>query len=317
MNMVMHSVDHWAKESTRVKLFAQFCGKKGVDRLDLNVLNFYLFLTKFTHGNPKKVEGEVGLGLNCLSFEMEVEGAQLELKDAEAAAAWLHTECFQSPKEVVKELSTQFRMSGVTEKHGIRYMPFDAFTEIMCKQWEVELDNTKKTLESMFISADVDSDGILTYDEFSSLVWSIKPETSGREMTRLYNDAQSSSSSDSLSPEDFVKVASDHGLLSHMLQSKEFTTLQRGDDFAYLASVWEEQHQRVRQDLNMLKESECEAELHGQLRLRLARFEELLDEKENLAAAWLCYRTLESGIRRAIVRYVDKTLAEDSDDDVM
>ena len=107
----------------------------------------------------------------------------------------------------------------------------------MCIQWEVELENTKKTLEDMFISADVDSDGILTYDEFSALVWSIKPETSGREMTRLYQDALANSgNTDSLTPEGFVKVASDHGLLSHMLQSKEFTSLSRGDDFWWVAS---------------------------------------------------------------------------------
>jgi len=313
MAMVMHSVEHWAEHSVRVQLFAQFCGKHGVKKLDLNVLNFYLFMVKYTHGNPKNVPDEVGLGLNVLSYEMETDASQIELKDAEQATNWLHGECFQCSKEVVKDLSTEFRTLNLVERHGIRYIPFDEWTEVMCNQWEIELETTKKTLEDMFISADVDSDGILTYDEFSSLVWSIKPETSGREMTRLYQDALSQSKSDSITPEGFVKVASDHGLLSHMLQSKEFTTLARGDDFEYLTSVWEEQRDRVRGDLNLLKGSSCEDELHNQLRARLCRFEELLEEKENLAASWLCYRTLESGIRRAIMRYVDHIIEEESE----
>ena len=114
-------------------------------------------------------------------------------------------------------------------------------------------------------------------------------------------------------PQEDPKVASDHGLLSHMMQSKEFATLQRGDDFGYLESVFEEERERIQADLDKLRESNCDEELHEQLSTRLGRFEELLEQRENLAASWLCYRTLESGIRRAILRYVDGQ-EEDEDD---
>lgn len=313
MLTVIASVHHWKGESRRVKMFAQFCGVPGEEKRDLDVLNFYLHAVKYTHGNPKHIPDEVGLGLNSLGVEME--HALITLKDAEKSADWLHNECFQSSKEVLHNLATEFR-TLIVERDGVRRLPFDDWAEAVCRQWEVELENTKHTLESMFISADVDSDGILTYDEFSALVWSIKPETSGREMTRLYQDALSNSSSDSLNPEDFVKVASDHGLLSHMMQSKEFATLQRGDDFGYLESVWEEERFRIENDLDMLKRSTCDPELHDQLCSRLARFEELMLQKQNLAASWLCYRTLESGIRRAILRHIEMS-PESEDEEIM
>jgi len=311
MLTVIASVHRWKHESARVKTFAQFCHVPGEAPRGLDVLNFYLHAVKYTHGNPKHHADETGLGLNALGAESH-EKALIDLKDAEQSAQWLHAECFQSSKDVLSSLSTEFR-TMVIEKDGLRRLPFDEWAEAMCREWEVELENTKRTLESMFISADVDSDGILTYDEFSALVWSIKPESSGREMTRLYQDALASSTSDSLTPEGFVKVASDHGLLSHMMQSKEFATLQRGDDFGYLESVFEEERERIQADLDKLRESNCDEELHEQLSTRLGRFEELLEQRENLAASWLCYRTLESGIRRAILRYVDGQ-EEDEDD---
>jgi len=313
MMYVIASVHRWMGESPRIKMFAQFVGAPSAGPLrDLDVLNFYLYAVKYTHGNQKHHADEVGLGLNVLATESNL--SLIDLKHAEQAASWLHTECFQSARGVLQELSTEFRTVLTQGKQNQRCIQFDQWAELLVTKWEEELVKSKHTLESMFISADVDNDGILTYDEFSALVWSIKPETSGREMTSLYQQAQSNSVTDSLTPEDFVKVASDHGLLSHMMRNKEFTTLARGDDFVYLETVWEEAKDRIESDLLLLKASPCDEELHQQLCSRQAKFINLLLERDNLAASWLCYRTLESGIRRAILRFVDDNAGEESDD---
>lgn len=314
MMTIIASVHRWKDESRRVKMFAQFCGvpEAGPPR-SLDLLNFFLYMIKYTHGNPKHNPEEVGLGLNALACEPDA--AFIELQHAERSAEWLHTECFQSSREVLAELATEFR-TLLVEGDRLRRLPFDDWAECMTLKWTLELENTKRTLESMFISADVDSDGILTYDEFSALVEGIKPETSSREMTRMYQEALQTSHSDSLKPEDFVKVASDFGLLSHMMQSKEFATLQRTDDFGYLENAWHEEEDRIDCDLQELKASPCDEHLHSQLLERRAKFQELLLERDNLGAAWLCFRTLESGIQRALLRFVpDYTAYDDLETD--
>jgi len=308
MLVIMNSVHHWMDKSPRVKMFGQFCGVAAAGpKRGLDVLNFYLFSVNYTHGKPKHHADEVGLGLNALS--LEADQAFLDIKQAEQAASWLHSECFKGGRDVLVQLSTEYR-GILVDKEGSRKVQFDQFMELVTIKWEQELEHSKKTLESMFISADVDNDGILTFDEFSALVWSIKPGITQRQMTKMYEEAQAHSASDSLTPDDFVKVASDYGLLSHMMKSREFATLQQNDDFSYLEILWEEVKERVARELQALEESSCDPELLTQLSAGKTKFEALLKEKANLSASWLCYRTLESGIRRALLRYMDGFIDE-------
>lgn len=104
----MASCHRYHKSSKRVELFARFCGIPEAGKpLDLNHLNFFLYLSKYVHGNPKRISEEIGMGLRCL--EQPSSEATLDIREADHAMNWLHSECFRSHRDVLHEATAILR----------------------------------------------------------------------------------------------------------------------------------------------------------------------------------------------------------------
>ena len=189
---------------------------------------------------------------------------------------------------------------------------FEDAALVALAQWDLEVAHTTSTLESMFTAADVNGDGVLTFDEFSSLVWTIAPSFSAREVTVMFREAQEDDNS--MSPQSFVACASEHGLLSNMMRNKEFGGLKsRSDNWSLLESAWQDEG-GFRVSLEELGKSSCPEEFIDQQNQRIRKLEELMAKKTNLQAAWLSFRTLGSTIERAILKYLGDILEGSPDD---
>lgn len=311
MHTILASIYRHHKDSKRVRLFAQFCGVPiGVRGLDLNHLNFYLYLTKYAHGNPKKVAEELGLGLRCL--EQSPEESIVDITDADHLMAWLHSECFRSHRDVLHEASAKLRTriepSLTPSGSGRKMLLYEDMVDVVLEQWDKEVAHTTQTLETMFAAADVDGNGVLTFDEFASLVWAIAPTFSTREVTAMFWEAQTEEND--MSPASFVRVASQHGLLSTLMKNKEFGAMQQMDNWSLLEAAWEEE-EAFSPSIDQLT-GVAPVEFLELQNTRAAKLTEMIENRTNLQEAWLSFRTLGSSLERAVRKYC---LHEDSQDE--
>lgn len=304
MHTVLASIYRHYKDSKRVRLFAQFCGVPvGVRALDLNHLNFYLYLTKYAHGNPRKIAEELGLGLRCL--EQDPKEAVVDIKDADHLMAWLHSECFRSHRDVLHEASAKLRARinpALTPKgSGTKMVLYEDMVDVVLEQWDKEVAHTTQTLETMFAAADVDGNGVLTFDEFAALVWAIAPTFSTRQVTAMFWEAQTNERGDTMSPASFVRVASQHGLLSTLMKNKEFGAMQQVDNWSLLEAAWEEE-EAFNPSMKQLVDL-APAEFVELQKSRASKLTEMILNKSNLQEAWLSFRTLGSSLERAVRKY--------------
>ena len=74
---------------------------------------------------------------------------------------------------------------------------------------------TIRFLEAIFSAADVDRDGVLTFDEFSDVVRRVDPQVSSVLIAQMFAEAiQLSNSGDSIQPDVFAQVVIKNGLLN-------------------------------------------------------------------------------------------------------
>jgi len=185
---------------------------------------------------------------------------------------------------------------------------YEDMVDVVLEQWDKEVAHTTQTLETMFAAADVDGNGVLTFDEFAALVWAIAPTFSTREVTAMFWEAQTEEND--MSPASFVRVASQHGLLSTLMKNKEFGAMQQMDNWSLLEAAWEEE-EAFSPSIDQLT-GVAPIEFLELQNTRAAKLTEMIESRTNLQEAWLSFRTLGSSLERAVRKYC---LHEDSQDE--
>eukprot|EP00002_Diphylleia_rotans_P032922 TRINITY_DN6956_c0_g1_i1.p1 TRINITY_DN6956_c0_g1~~TRINITY_DN6956_c0_g1_i1.p1 ORF type:complete len:954 (-),score=186.04 TRINITY_DN6956_c0_g1_i1:48-2909(-) len=107
-----------------------------------------------------------------------------------------------------EESSRNEHMRGGT----IRVIDFDDFMDIVMKAWIMETNCANAYLEGLFMSADVNQDNALQYDEFVELIRFADPGVSERQIARVYGEGVKMGGTESLSLETFLALAFKYGI---------------------------------------------------------------------------------------------------------
>jgi len=97
----------------------------------------------------------------------------------------------------------------------------ETFLDLCVKEYLKARAKTSTLLGQLFLAGDVDGDGELTLDEFSTIIQHIDNTISARETSTMYREAHHGS--DVMKKEVFVQVCLNHGLMSYKSQQKRFT----------------------------------------------------------------------------------------------
>ena len=102
---------------------------------------------------------------------------------------------------------------------------FDLLSEIVIEEQKTEITRNMRYLEAVFNAADVDGDGVLTFDEFAEMVRRVEPNLSTQRASALFADCLHSSGGDAIKPSAFADCAIRNGLLKTKATGKPTSKL--------------------------------------------------------------------------------------------
>eukprot|EP01029_Cantina_marsupialis_P019954 TRINITY_DN4649_c0_g3_i1.p1 TRINITY_DN4649_c0_g3~~TRINITY_DN4649_c0_g3_i1.p1 ORF type:complete len:1489 (+),score=463.05 TRINITY_DN4649_c0_g3_i1:83-4549(+) len=151
------------------------------------------------------------------------------------------------------------------------------------------------TLAALFTAGDVNNDGVLTIEEFTSIIHHVDDCFPAAKILRMHKEAQGENQR--MYRETFVEVALKYGVLGFNSRGKNLrlpADEEGTDPFVILQDQWRatvDDYDRMRAEVN--DENDIR-----EMDERLEQFESLLDAGQDGHAAWLCYRMLMTEARK-------------------
>jgi hypothetical protein len=177
------------------------------------------------------------------------------------------------------------------------------------RHWEKASEELTHELERTFTEADINGDGVMSYDEFRDLVRAAAASDGGgeskefttRELKAMFREAlgKSSSHGSGVTPEAFAATARQHGLCSQGLAvsaEKTLVTFSAAlafDEWGILDGSWAKMKAVMVEVSEMLASNPSMAEELKNLRGMIEDFEGLLKGRSAApAAGWALYRRI-------------------------
>mmetsp|Transcript_27238 Transcript_27238/g.59485 ORF Transcript_27238/g.59485 Transcript_27238/m.59485 type:complete len:1001 (-) Transcript_27238:277-3279(-) len=297
MDMIA-STRHWAGSSLKVKLFGQFCGVVRSDHSTLEHLNFYLYCMQV-------------LSANVALLFPELEDAVFWLKPLRVL------DVVRAVFPAFGDAATlrQFMASKVEPLMDNRTKMYDAdkVLYMLLEEWQRRAERNTAQLKALFRAGDSDADGLLTYDEFLSVVRLADGLRSEREIVRMYREALLlSPDGETIDPESFVRVARQHGLSTWKIDYRVSgnTTAAPSDEhqhdeslYSMLDNVLETTEDLDEQIAALNSKIGEDHELMRKISKQYAYFQQKYRERDDADGTWLAFRMVVGEIRAALVRY--------------
>ena len=279
MHWLIGSIRLWKKPNKKIYNFGRFCGM--YNELSTETMLFYeLFVgvAKQNHGKDFSAEW---LGSEKARFHVTPETA---MRSVNVVFQFLPAERMQQVSFRVTQL-----MAEVKTKKGVENLiDFDALSDLVIDEHKTETTRNFRYLEAVFNAADVDGDGVLTFDEFAEMVRRVEPNLNPQRTSALFAECLKQSGSDGIRPDAFADCAIRNGLLK---------TKASGKPTAKLAA---KESVKVLRDLFKATKTQLEADIEPADRLKLKAVVDelaalLADKKPNddkIDRAWMLYQHL-------------------------
>lgn len=187
-------------------------------------------------------------------------------------------------------------------------LDLDVAASLLVRHWEKASEELTQQLEKTFNEADINGDGVMSYDEFRDLIkataaaQNADKEFTTRELKAMFRDALSKSSQDGsgVTPQAFAATARQHGLCGDgSVGTAEKSVVPflgsplAFDEWGILDASWGEMKGVMEQVTEMLGELPSAAGELSNLRGMVADFEGILKGRSAPSvAAWALYRRI-------------------------
>ena len=290
LRSLLASVREWSTANRKIATFGRFCGiDSPLSSECLRVYLAFLGVARDLHG---KEFGPEWLGSDSQPFHVAPEVAMLSVR-AIFASSLTAERLRQLGKRVVG------LMGEVRSKRGVEQLvDFDALSDLVIEEHRAESTLAVRYLEGTFLMADVDGDGLITFDEFAELVRNVEPTLSAQRISALFAECLRESDGDGIRPAAFAVCLVRYGLPLRA-RAKATVKLAAKASLQVLGELWT----ATRAQLNKIDEAE-RANLQSALDEISALLEEETPSDATEERAWLLYRHVtaelaELGARRS------------------
>ena len=217
------------KEQKRVQLFMRFLSMQEANKCALtkDALDFVLYCIAFTHtmfdnhGRPvvNHQEGESSSRIPVkTAVSMSPVIVSILVQNGPPLVKRMGIDCLQMMTRVKTLIKTQ----AVDHKGGT-YIDYDVLLDILVMEFEWVSNQLKEHLRCLFIKGDLNADGVLTLDEFTSILREVAPGVSNNRIHRMFKAALANTQESSddhnvgvntITPEAFVLTCGEYGVLS-------------------------------------------------------------------------------------------------------
>jgi len=278
MHFLVASIRLWKLPNRKIRTFGRFCGMYNV--LDNDCLLFYLTfvgVTREQHGRDFAAEW---LGSDKQSFSVT---AEVALRAIRVVFDFLSSERMQQ----VSHRVTQLLQTVQSKKGAEQLVDFDDLSDVVIDEHKTETARNIRYLEAVFNAADVDGDGVLTFDEFAEMVRRVEPNVSPQRTSALFAECLKESGGDGIRPSAFADCAIKNGLVKTKTSGKPTAKLSAKESLKALKELWA----GLAPQLEHLDESE-----RTQLKPIVNEVSALLGEKkpndDKAERAWLLYQNV-------------------------
>ncbi|KAK3248245.1 hypothetical protein CYMTET_42280 [Cymbomonas tetramitiformis] len=296
------SVKHYAKECLKIKLFAQFCNLAGERMHTLEHFNFYLYCMQVISSNVSMLFPDTEDMIYWLKPLRVLDIIRVIYPNL-------------ADNSVLRDFMAS-RVEALMDPKAKMYNA-DAVLDLLLDEWHRRAERNIAHLKALFRAGDADEDGLLTYDEFLSVVRHADSLRAEREIVRMYRECLLiSGDGETVDVESFVSVGRTHGLSNWKIDynisgvTGKKTPVVTGDDdvskenlFSMLDSALasaeslEDQIQILKSKLGESHETVlCASKQHTFFQMKYK-------ERDDAEGTWLAYRVLIGEVRAAMVRY--------------
>jgi hypothetical protein len=250
------SIIYYREESMKIESFGKFLAAfDNEEWWDGPIVDFYMDSMSTI---LKKSSGMAQLS-SVLTFDVEYRQYILHTAAIEVFPS-LFPEIGMSERAALKkeldDLTTEKLAKLESEKSNIKKIDFDRFMAVIVKTWQQAAQKSDLRLRAIFLSADLDGNGVIDQGEFAAMVKMADSSKSKRQIDRMFHDALVSAGldedSDSLQPETFVAVAKEYGLVPTRDRSQPV------DSVAAVGEFWENWKSECTDKLEELRQSDPE-----------------------------------------------------------
>ena len=212
-------------EAPRIMMFCRFLGLKSSDPLSAAAFEFVLTTTRTVNSMPQTLadkyldrEAKKTLLNTPLVQQLAKDGGLERYVSAERASAAFKL-LFKGKDKVLQEaldaIESQGELEGAGHSFNFTKISMQAVEGIAITAWEAVGGDSPSDLEELFIKADENKDGVLSYEEFAKLMGEIKPDLGLLKTLSIFREAIAESSSfsgDVITPDAFARVMSSHNI---------------------------------------------------------------------------------------------------------
>ena len=287
MHWLIASIGKWRDGNRKVYNFGRFCGMYNV--LSTDALLFYLTfigVCKEQHGKDFTPEW---LGTpDRHPFHIAPEVA---MRSVRVVFDFLPAERLQQVSlrvtQLIRPVHSKNQLGQGTDEQMI---DFDLLSEIVIEEQKTEITRNMRYLEAVFNAADVDGDGVLTFDEFAEMVRRVEPNLSTQRASALFADCLHSSGGDAIKPSAFADCAIRNGLLKTKATGKPTSKLSFKESQKVLKELCQKISLEGLEEEDLAKLQPVVDELNQLAHVKLLGGEEKKESEKKVDRAWMLYQ---------------------------
>jgi len=209
----------------RIMMFCRFLSLKGSDPLSAAAFEFVLTVVRTVNAlRPSLADRylereEKKLLLNTTISQQLIRGGGAETWVSADRVASAFKLLFRDKDAVVQDairmVDAQSELEGAGHSFSFMKITMQCVEGIAVACWESLGGDAPADLEVMFVQADENKDGVLSYEEFAKLMGQIKPDLGLVKSLQIFREAvaeSSSQSGDVITPDAFARVMSSHNI---------------------------------------------------------------------------------------------------------
>ena len=212
-------------ETPRIMMFCRFLALRGSDPLSAAAFEFLLTTIRTIDNMPQTLadkyldrEAKKTLLNTPMVQQLSKDGGlerYVSVDRAKAAFKMLFNGKEQVITEAMESIDSQGELEDAGRSLSFTKISMEAVEGIAITAWESTGGDTPSDLEELFLQADENKDGVLTYEEFAKLIGVIKPDMGLLKTLSIFREALTESASfsgDVITPDAFARVMSSHGI---------------------------------------------------------------------------------------------------------
>lgn len=242
--------------------------------------------------------------------KIDASGLKVSLASARNAAIHVLGQIISVDNEAFRQFLSE--LEGVAVVDGQKHTAFvdqEVFLTKSLDLWAMSNSHARHVLGALFVAGDVNSDGILTLDEFTAILRAVDAKIGGQKISTMFREAHRNN--ENIHKEDFVRTCMKFGLMTYKRKRRGSSVAGIPDEtsivpttgpvltdnpaqFALLQAAWKEALPTAEKALAGVPAGKDRDNLADRINL----LQRLLDESNDASAAWMCYRLVMMDLRR-------------------